>query len=247
MPELILGAVALLVILFLLRGFVNVDPKALVRALRYYVAGLLVLAAIALAVLDRFGLALLAAGLALAAFTRGRVWLLPGPFGFFGFFSRSRRQAGNAGSTTRVRTEWLEMMLDHDSGAMHGHVLKGAYAGRELDALSEAQMIEFYVEAGRQDEETRNILAAYLDRRFGADWHEKAEKVARDSARAQTHPDAGMSRAEAFEVLGLKPGADAEAIRAAHRALMLKNHPDVGGSSDVAARINEAKDVLLGT
>jgi curved DNA-binding protein CbpA len=55
-----------------------------------------------------------------------------------------------------------------------------------------------------------------------------------------------MSRSEAYAVLGLRPGADDEAIRAAHRKLMLKNHPDLGGSSEAAARINEAKDVLLG-
>ena len=55
-----------------------------------------------------------------------------------------------------------------------------------------------------------------------------------------------MSRAEAYEVLGLKPGADEAAIRAAHRRLMQAAHPDHGGSDWLAARINQARDVLLG-
>ena len=55
-----------------------------------------------------------------------------------------------------------------------------------------------------------------------------------------------MSRAEAYEILGLKPGADAAAIRAAHRRLMQAAHPDHGGSDWLAARINQARDVLLG-
>ena len=55
-----------------------------------------------------------------------------------------------------------------------------------------------------------------------------------------------MTREEAYQVLGLKPGAGEADIRAAHHRLMRAAHPDAGGSDWLAARINQARDMLLG-
>jgi hypothetical protein len=128
---------------------------------------------------------------------------------------------------------------------MSGRVLKGRLAGKNLDTLAQDDIVEVYLEAGQGDTETANLLATYLDRRFGAGWRAQAESGGQSQGETHARPDSGMSRDEAFAVLGLQLGAGEETIRAAHRKLMLKNHPDLGGSSEAAARINEAKDVLL--
>ena len=59
-------------------------------------------------------------------------------------------------------------------------------------------------------------------------------------------PKGGMSRAEAYEILGLRPGATEAEIKDAHHRLMRAAHPDAGGSDWLASRINQARDVLLG-
>jgi hypothetical protein len=244
MGALILGALALLLMLLLLRGFVGADPKLLARSLRYFAAGLLLLAAIGLAALDRVGLAMLAGSFAWAMFTGGQVWRVPWPWGFLHPRGRAAPQGKSTGAS-QVSTEWVEMTLDHNSGAMSGRVLKGRYAGKNLDTLAQDDIVAFYVEAARGDTETANLLATYLDRRFGADWRAQAERADPSTHETHSRPDSGMSRSEAYAVLGLQPGANEDVIRAAHRKLMLKNHPDLGGSSEAAARINEAKDILL--
>jgi hypothetical protein len=68
----------------------------------------------------------------------------------------------------------------------------------------------------------------------------------RSSGRPSGRPAAGMSRSEALEVLGLSPQATPGEIRAAYLRLMATAHPDHGGSDWLAARINQARDVLLG-
>jgi len=131
------------------------------------------------------------------------------------------------------------MELDHDTGEMHGRVLKGAHAGKTLDSLGRAELLAFYREAGT-DAETARLLEAFMDRTLG-DWRSDAEHQ-----RSPAQSGGAMSRGEALKVLGLADGASEEQIRSAHRRLMLQNHPDRGGSDYIAAKINEAKDVLLG-
>lgn len=74
-----------------------------------------------------------------------------------------------------------------------------------------------------------------------SDWMPPRARSEPPSGRARTP----MSRDEALKVLGLRPDATEEDVRAAHRRLILQNHPDKGGSDYLASKINEAKDVLL--
>ena len=74
----------------------------------------------------------------------------------------------------------------------------------------------------------------------------KAARGGRIGGTPGRRPSGAMSREEAYEVLGLQPGAAEADIRDAHRRLMRGAHPDAGGSDWLAARINQARDVLLG-
>ena len=87
-----------------------------------------------------------------------------------------------------------------------------------------------------------NLLEAYLDRRF-AGWREADQ--GESQGRGKGGAGGAMSRKEALEVLGLAEGAGAAEIIRAHRTLMKKFHPDHGGSTALAARVNQAKDVLM--
>ncbi|MEJ0044007.1 MAG: DnaJ domain-containing protein [Rhizomicrobium sp.] len=204
--------------------------------MRYAGAGVLAALAIGFFFLDRPAVAVFVASAAWGVFTGGHAW--PGGWPHFG-----RKSASSRGRTTSVRTAWLEMELDHDSGEMRGTVLRGAYAGKRLDELDRKALSELYAQAASDDAETKRLLEAWLDRAFGPDWRQDFEPSQPPPERAAT----GMTRAEALKVLGLSDGATEEDIRAAHRRLMLQNHPDRGGTDYLASKINEAKDVLLGT
>ena len=127
------------------------------------------------------------------------------------------------------------MRLDHATGRMSGRVLRGGHAGRELAELNLAELLDLLAECRATDAESVPLLEAWLDL-AQPDWREAAPAAAAGGP---------MSRAEALAVLGLTEGAGPEAIRAAHRRLMLSAHPDHGGSDWLAARINQARDLLL--
>jgi len=238
MTPVVVGAVVLFLLLFLLRGFASVDPKVLIRILRYVAAAVCAILALLLFVRlppVAFVLASVAWGLA----TGGQVW----PHGWH--FPGTNWPSGGGGQSTSVSTPWLEMELDHSTGKMQGRVLKGRRAGYALSALTPDEVLDLYLEAGTDDAETARLLEAYMDRELGNDWRERFERK-RSSDRSTSSTRTGMSRAEALKVLGLQEGATEEEIRAAHRKLMMQNHPDRGGTDYIAAKINEAKDVLLG-
>jgi hypothetical protein len=155
-----------------------------------------------------------------------------------GGFPWQQKQRGQA---SRVRTQYLAMELDHDTGSMDGEVLAGPFAGRRLLSLSEGELRQLYSQCGGATDQSRQLLEAWLDRTRSG-WRERWEAP---RAGGKPRPSTAMTAEEALAVLGLKKGATAEHIRLAHRRLMKELHPDRGGSDYLAAKVNQAKDVLL--
>jgi hypothetical protein len=157
--------------------------------------------------------------------------------------------SGRESRASEVETATLRMRLDHDTGTMSGTVLRGVFRGRELAELSLPDLIELWLDCRATDPESVPLLEAWLDRAFGDAWRDAAEDAAgeaRGSSRERgTHTTGTMTREEAYAILGLRAGATEEEIREAHRRLMRTAHPDRGGSDWLAARINQARDLLL--
>jgi hypothetical protein len=157
------------------------------------------------------------------------------------FAARGQRTNKRSGQISRVRSAFVEMELDHDTGAMRGIILAGKHEGQSLDALDVETLAGLLPEI---DEESRALLMAYLDRRAPR-WRENTQSGSAAGESTPPWSSGKMTEEEAYQILGLKPGATAEEIGHAHRTLMKKLHPDQGGSTYLAARVNEAKDVLL--
>jgi hypothetical protein len=148
---------------------------------------------------------------------------------------------GRSGKST-VRSACFEMELDHESGELDGVVLTGRHDGKRLSRLSPEEVLAMRDELSG-DAESAQLLEAYLDRRIpGWREHAQADPGAGVGGAARPGP---MTKEEAYQILGLAAGAGAQEVREAHRRLMKRVHPDSGGSTFLAAKINEAKDVLL--
>ena len=187
----------------------------------------------------------LAVAIPLGLFGAGLLGWAPfgaGSFGKFGGLFSGFNTQRSAGQTSQVRSQFLEMMLDHDSGQLAGRFIAGPHAGQALDAFDLPQLAAMIPNF---DAESVALLESYLDRRFPA-WRENAQ---RNTAGGQRRAAASgkMTDEEAYQILGLQPGANRDEIGRAHRALMKKLHPDQGGSTYLATRVNEAKDTLLRT
>jgi hypothetical protein len=225
----LLGVVAtLLMLAAVFAAFLRMDATRLAGGLR--MAGPVGLGLLGLGVMliGREGLGGMLLSAALAWYGYGR--------------RRGRTTRRTPGRRSTVRTAALEMELDHDSGGLEGLVLAGRHQGQALSAMSLGALKDLYGEL-TGDPESRQLLEAYLDGRFPV-WREDAEPDVGDRHGVAPGPGA-MTKQEAYQILGLESGATPADIRKAHRSLMQRLHPDVGGTSFLAARINEAKDVLL--
>jgi len=236
----IIGLVLLFLLLGAIKQFARLDAATVARAARAGGGALGLLGALILLLRGRFAFAAALAGMA-ASFAGWRMFGQGGQ-GWSSFRTPGTGARSGTGRVSTARSATLEMRLDHDSGVMTGMALAGTYAGRALETLSRPDLLVLREELRRDDPDGVALLETYLDRRFSG-WREADQGEAQRGRGGG--PSGAMSRREAYETLGLEDGASAEEIVRAHRALMKKLHPDHGGSTGLAARVNQAKDVLM--
>jgi DnaJ domain len=224
---------------FMLQWFLNAEPREILRALRWSGLIVAVVLAIVLLVTRQFQLIYTVA-----------IFLVPWLLRVRALRNRMKSARGPAaGQASEVHTRFVVMQLDHDSGDMDGTVREGPFAGKRLSALALKDVVSIYRLALAADQTSAQVLQAYLERMHGDAWRAGSQSeggAEEETAGAGKAGGGPMSRAEARAVLGVGPDATADEIKQAHRRLMKQYHPDHGGSDYLAAKINEAKEVLLG-
>lgn len=231
---------ALLITVLVLRWFARLPTPAARRVLKRALLWGLIAALLALAATGRLHWLYAGIGALVAALPR-LIWYIPllgGLLRRYQAHRAARRPSSSGGAqTSAVESRFVRMTMNHDSGEVEGIVLDGAFRGARLAELALDQLLELLRECRLEDEESARLLEAWLDR------HHEGWQEARSSSSPGGASD--MTVEEALQVLGLEPGASEEDIINAHRRLMQKVHPDRGGSAWVAARINQAKDLLI--
>ena len=147
-----------------------------------------------------------------------------------------------------MATAFLRMTLDHDTGGWREPCCAGRFAGMRLEELGPADCLALLRECRAEDEEGARGCSKPISTGsapIGATSWPASGAGGAEGAPAPGRAGGDMTVEEAYAILGLAPGADAEAIKEAHRRLMVKLHPDHGGSDYLATKINRARDVLL--
>lgn len=236
MSYLVAGIGALVFALLLGRWLAGAQPAVVARGLRWAIGILVALALLFIVWAGRYQLAAVVLPFLIPALMRWRT---------ISRWSKNMR-GPTPGQASTIDTAFLRMALDHDSGNLDGEVIMGRFAGRRLGEMSLDDLIRLRAEC-KDDEPSCRILEAYLDRHHGAAWRNRADTREQPSPGESVGGSGrAMTREEAYAILGLAPGADEQAVKAAHRHLMASFHPDRGGSDYLAALINRARDCLLG-
>ena len=250
MTQIILIVLLLLVVLSV-RRILRQSPLSKYSAQQQTLMALGILLILLLVFTGRLGLLIPLLGAILAAvfavISRLLPLLIPLILQYLPYWRRYRHQ--NSASTqtgsnanpplSTIDTSHLRMRLRHDTGELSGEILLGLHTGRRLNELNLQELADLYRIYTRDDPESARLLEGYMERQYGDRWQD---------AQSQAHPESDqprMDKSEALEILGLPPDARREDIIAAHRRLIQKVHPDRGGSDYLAAKINQAKDLLL--
>jgi hypothetical protein len=239
MPQLILGFAAAWLALWLIKQFANTSPQAYRRIIRAAGGQQGLFNAVFNVLRARSGpIGLVASALMWFVNQQQKSAGAARGAGFDGF----RWGGFGSNGASKASSATVEVELDHQTGDMVGRATSGPYGGRDFAQMTRDELLAMLSWCAAQDPEGARLLEAYLDRRFPG-WRPAGEGEAH--AGRSRPAGAGMSEDEAHQILGLTKGAGPEEITRAHRELMKKAHPDAGGSSELAARLNEAKSILM--
>ena len=233
----LLGLALAVGLVFLIRGFVGANPGDVLRVLKWGAGVVAAGLALYLVISGRLAFA---AGIAAAALP----WLIR----LYQGWRRAKTYArmaglGGRGRASTVDTGFLHMTLDHDSGDLDGDIREGPFAGRRLSDLPLIDLRDLLAQCRAEDDASAQVLEAYLDR-VHPNWRDDDSY---EGPRAAPSDGGPMTREEACAVLGVAADAGEDEIRAAHHRLIAGLHPDKGGSNWLAAKVNEARRVLLGS
>ena len=233
MPEIVILVLAVVAAGMIGNGLIQ-RTNVSVSATKLRTVGGILAAFFATLAIARGGVAMAAIlGLASVTLLTGDRWHWPGHW---------PSSANDEPATTRIVTDTLEVGLDHASGTIHGRIRRGFFQGRSLESLKPVELAHLWSDCRFVDPQSAQIVEAYLDR-VHPTWR---DDIARTAEGMRSSGNSRMSRDEALDILGLGPDASETQIRRAHHELMLKLHPDKGGSHTLAAKVNEAKETLLG-
>ena len=136
------------------------------------------------------------------------------------------------GGSIPIKTAYLDVIIQAATGQMTGTVVHGQFEGRTLDSLSAQELQALSQECEQSDKKAYYLL------RFV-----RTEQPHQNANPPPNFDDPAYE--EALQILGLSPNPTKEDIIKAHKRLIHKLHPDRGGSDFLAARVNQARDVLL--
>ncbi len=238
MPRLILLLAVIAVVYLLFRRVQSVPPHRRRAEYIKLALGVTLVVAVGLALTGRMHWL----GAALTGLLVIARQALPLLFRYFPMLTGLLGQKTGAGTQrSTVNSAILRMHLDHESGQLDGEVLQGAFKGWRLADMDRSQLEALLAYCREQDRDSAQLLDSYLQQRF------PGEGPFSEQSDPQADTGANMHRKEALAILGLEEGASNAEVVAAHRKLMQKLHPDRGGSDYLAAKVNRAKDILLGS
>lgn len=152
--------------------------------------------------------------------------------------------------SSRVKTVTLDATLDPLSGSIEGKITSGEFTGQNLSSMSFEDIATYYKFCSDHDPHALRIIEAFIQREFPeqvntGNWNASQNYNQQNQHQGQNNAQASMSVEEACEILGVTDNASKQEITYAHRKLMARLHPDKGGSTFLATRVNVAKDTLI--